>query len=203
LEEVYVLNIEIVMKYVLLTFSILFVSYLRGFNQESHLVIRTGVGYYMDTFTTDDGPVIWVEGGYRIKTGFNLNARLSMASMNWRIRSGPFEGYETVQLRQMGDITFSKPINIKSQHFLEPGLGFKIKKEYLLIPSFSQISNSNGFFISTSYSRIFYEIGLDLYIDYYYRFSSGFFLGLRADTNVIWALGFEGLTISPLFGFRF
>lgn len=191
------------MKYILLTFSILSVTFFMASGQGSHLVIRAGVGYYMDTFTADDGPIMWLEGGYRIKTGFNLNARISMASMDWKIRSGPFKGYETVQLRQMGDITFSKSINIKSQHFLEPGFGFKIKKEYLLIPSFSQISNSNGSFISTSYSRIFYEIGIDFYLDYYYRFSSGFFLGLRADTNVIWALGFEGLTISPLCGFRF
>jgi len=26
---------------------------------------------------------------------------------------------------------------------------------------------------------------------------------MRADTNIIWALGFEGLSVSPLFGFRF
>ena len=32
---------------------------------------------------------------------------------------------------------------------------------------------------------------------------NNFYMGLRVDSNVIWALGFEGLTISPLFGFRF
>lgn len=191
------------MKHIILIFTILILIFSESFSQENHLAIRTGVGYYMDTFTADDGPIFWLEGGYRFKTGFDLNLRLSMASMDWKIRSGAFTGYETVQLRQMGDITFSKSIHLRGQHFLEPGFGFKIKKEYLLIPSFSFISNSGGSQISTSYSDIFYEIGIDLYLDYYYQFTSGFFMGLRADTNVIWALGFEGLTLSPLFGFRF
>ncbi len=191
------------MKNIILTFTLLSFVFSEVFSQENHFSIRTGVGYYMDTFTADDGPIFWFESGYRFKTGFDLNLRLSMASIDWNIRTGAFEGYKTIQLRQMGDITFSKAIYLKSHHFLEPGFGFKIKKEYLLIPSYSNIPTSGGYKISTSYSEIFYELGIDFYLDYYYQFSSGFFMGLRADTNVIWALGFEGLTISPLFGFRF
>ncbi len=88
----------------------------------------------MDTFTADDGPIFWLEGGYKLNTGFNVNARLSMASLDWKIREGVFKDYTTIQLRQMLDITFSKPIPLKGQHFLEPGIGFKLKREYLLKP---------------------------------------------------------------------
>ena len=82
----------------------------------------------MDVFTTYDGPIIWLEGGYKFNTGFNLNGRLSMASLDWKIREGIFKDYTTILLRQMVDLTFSKPIKIKGQHFLEPGCGFKLKK---------------------------------------------------------------------------
>ena len=68
---------------------------------------------------------------------------------------------------------------------------------------FQDIYSGGNYYHYTSYSDIFYEIGFTICLDYYYQFQSNFYMGLRADTNVIWALGFEGLTISPLFGFRF
>ncbi len=187
------------MRYLILSATILLIVGESGFSQENHFTIRTGAGYYMDTFTADNGPIIWLEGGYKFKTGFNFNGRISMASMDWIIRGGTFEDYKTISLRQMLDLTFSRPIKLKGQHFLEPGVGFKLKREYLLKPDLEQIGN----ILYTSYSQIFYEIGFTICLDYYYQFESNFFLGLRADTNIIWALGFEGLTLSPIFGFRF
>jgi hypothetical protein len=173
------------------------------FSQETRFTIRSGAGYCLDMFTTKDGPIIWLEGGYKFSTGFYLNGRLSMASIDWKIREGSFEDYTTIQLRQMVDLTFSRPVKISKQHFFELGAGFKIKKEYLLKPDVTIMQNSNNYYLLTSYSDIFYEIGFTICLDYYYQFQSNFYMGLRADTNVIWALGFEGLTVSPLFGFRF
>lgn len=172
-------------------------------SQERSLFIKTGMGYYVDVFTTYSGPIFWIEGGYTMKTSFNINGRLSMSSVDWEIRDGLFEEYKTILLRQMLDITFSKPFKMKENHFLEFGAGFKLKKEYFLQPDADFVYNSGNNILYTSYSDIFYEIGFTLCLDYYHQFSSGFFMGLRADTNVIWALGFEGLTFSPLFGFRF
>jgi len=183
--------------------SILIVINITGYSQESHFTVRSGAGYYMDVFTTNDGPIIWLESGYKFNTGFNINGRLSMSSLDWKIRQGFFKDYTTILLRQMADLTITRPIKIKGQHFLEPGLGFKLKKEYFLKPDIQEIHNSGGNIIYTSYSDIFYEIGFTICLDYYYQFQSNFYMGLRADTNVIWALGFEGLTVSPLFGFRF
>ena len=157
----------------------------------------------MDVFTSYDGPIIWLESGLKFKTGFNANCRLSIANMDWRIKEGLFKDYETVQLRQMLDLTFSKPIKLKNHHFLEPGIGVKLKKEYLLIPEVVGIYSGGNIDVYTSYSHKFYEIGFTIDLDYYYQFTNNFLFGLRIDTNVIWALGFEGLTISPLFGFRF
>jgi len=171
--------------------------------QAENFAIRSGAGYYMDAFTADDGPVMWLEGGFRLKTGFFLNSRISMSTMDWKIREGIFKDYKTIQHRQMLDLTFSKPFPLKGSHYLEPGIGFKIKREYLLRPDIMIIDNPESSIIYTTYSKVFYELGFTLCLDYYYLFKSNFFLGLRADSNVIWALGFEGLTFSPLFGFRF
>jgi hypothetical protein len=191
------------MKKLTLLFIIFSLFKITSFSQVNHFKIKMGTGYYMDTFTTKDGPIIWLEGGYSFKTGFLLSGRLSMASIDYIIREGAFKDYRTILLRQMVDMTFSRPIIVSGQHYIEPGVGFKLKKEYLLQPDVIYLVDSGNYFQYTSYSETFYEIGLDISIDYYYQFNSGFFMGFRADTNVIWALGFEGLTLSPLFGFRF
>jgi hypothetical protein len=195
--------ILVAMKNFIICFFILLAVSITAFTQENRFIVRSGAGYYMDVFTTDDGPVIWLEGGYKFNTGFNINGRVSMASLDWKIRAGTFEDYTTIQLRQMVDLTFSRPVKIKGQHFLEPGAGFKLKREYLLKPDVTVMQNSTNYYLLTTYSDVFYEIGFTICLDYYYQFQNNFYLGLRADTNIIWALGFEGLTFSPLFGFRF
>ena len=172
-------------------------------SQDKKITIRSGTGYYADVMGMYDGPVFWLEGGLRLKTGFYLNGRVSIASIDWIMSAGVFESYKTIALRQMADITFSKPIKLKGQHFLEPGIGLKLKREYHMYPDIYIQDISGTSYIYTKYSYIFYEIGFTVCLDYYYQFHSSFYLGLRGDTNVIWALGFEGLTISPLFGFRF
>lgn len=172
-------------------------------SQEKPFTIKTGAGYYTDMLGWYDGPIMWLEGGYRLNTGFNLNARVSVASIDWHINEGIFKGYRTILVRQMADITFSRPFRLSGQHFLEPGAGFKLKREYNLNPDISFEDVSGQLYLYPTYSHVFYEIGFTLNLDYYYQFKSGFFLGARSDTNIIWSLGFEGLTISPLFGFRF
>jgi hypothetical protein len=148
-----------------------------AFSQAKKLTVRTGAGYYLDTFGLAGGQIFWLEGGVK--------------------------GYKTIALRQMVDLTFSRPFKLTGQHYLEPGVGFKLKREFHLYPDFQYIYSSGTYNLSTSYSDIFYDIGFTICLDYQYQFPSGFFFGLRTDTNVIWALGFEGLTISPIFGFRF
>ena len=191
------------MKYFILSVILFCGLNIKIFPQEKNFTIRTGAGYYTDVLGWVDGPVMWLEGGFKFNTGFYLNGRVSVASIDWIMSEGAFKDYKTVALRQMADVTFSRPFKLTGQHFLEPGVGFKLKREYHFYPDFSIENISGTNYLYTKYSDIFYEIGFTLYMDYYYQFSSGFYMGLRADTNVIWALGFEGLTISPLFGFRF
>jgi hypothetical protein len=204
LAEDYVLDFKNnVMRYIILSLVILFISNFNCFSQEKKFTVRTGAGYYTDLMGMYDGPALWLEGGYKFNTGFYLNGRVSVASVDWTMSEGFFENYKTMAVRQMADITFSRPVKLTGQHYLEPGLGFKLKREYNFYPDLTiQTINEQTYFY-TRYSQIFYEIGFTIYLDYYYQFSSGFYLGLRTDTNVIWAVGFEGLTISPLFGFRF
>jgi hypothetical protein len=185
----------------LILISFIFLSLL--YSQDKKLYLKSGIGYYADMLGWYDGPACWLEGSFRFNTGFNVNTRFSMAMVDWKISEGYFTGYKTILLREMIDITFSRPVRLRENHYLEPGIGFKLKREFTLNPDFYIQDVSGQINIYTSYSDIFYEIGFTFCLDYYYKFRSGFFLGARADTNIIWALGFEGLTVSPLVGFRF
>ena len=191
------------MKRIILLIFVLSLFSLTCISQEKKITIRSGAGYYADAMGRCDGPVVWLEGGYKFNTGFYLNGRLSMASIDWTMSGGFYEGYKTIALRQMADITFSRPIKLKGQHFLEPGLGFKLKREYNLYPDLAIQNTEEETIFYTRYSKVFYEIGFTICLDYYYEFKSNFYMGLRADTNLIWAIGLEGITFSPLFGFRF
>jgi len=174
-----------------------------SYSQDKKYTIRSGAGYYLDTFGMVGGQIIWIEGGVGLNTGFFVNGRISMANINWEISQGAFKGYNTIALRQMADLTFSRPLKLKGNHLLEPGIGLKLKKEYHYFPDFGYYGGSGQPVFYTEYSSIFYEIGFTMYIDYNYQFSNGFYVGLRTDTNVMWAVGFEGLTISPILGFKF
>lgn len=188
-------------KFILSCILIFFL--VNGFSQEERFNVRSGAGYYMDVFTSDKGPIIWLEGGYRLKTGFTINGRISMANMEWKLNYGTFKDYKTIQLRQMCDLVLSRQLKLKGNNYFEPGIGFKLKKEYFLYPDVDEIYSGGVYYQDLGYSQIFYEIGFTLCLDYYYQFESNFYLGLRADSNVIWALGFEGLSVTPIFGFRF
>ena len=203
-ERDYVSNYKIYsMRSFIILYSILWVLSGSTSAQDQKLTFRSGAGYYADVMGMYNGPVFWLEGGYKFNTGFFMNGRVSLATIDWTMKEGAFSDYKTLALRQMADITFSRQVKIKGQHYLEPGLGFKLKREYHMYPDYfiQDISGTN--YVFTKYSFIFYEIGFTICLDYYYQFTSNFYLGLRADTNVIWAIGFEGLTFSPLFGFRF
>jgi hypothetical protein len=183
--------------------TLLIISNFPGYSQEKKFTIRTGAGYYADVMAWYDGPIIWLEVGYKFNTGFYLNGRVSVASVDWTMSEGVFAGYRTMAVRQMADLTFSRPLKLKGNNFLEPGMGFKLKRENNFYPDVSFQDINGQVYLYTKYSQVFYEIGFNIYLDYYYQFSGNFYLGLRTDTNIIWAVGFEGLTISPLFGFRF
>lgn len=191
------------MRYISVSLLILCLTCTDTSAQEKKFTIRTGAGYYADAMSMYNGPIMWLEGGYRFNTGFFLNGRVSLSTVDWIMSGGFYEGYRTILVRQMADMTFSRPIRLKGRHFLEPGLGFKLKRENNFYPDLEIESNSEEMIFYTRYSSIFYEIGFTGLLDYYYEFENNFYLGIRADANIIWAVGLEGLTLTPLFGFRF
>ena len=125
------------------------------FSQDQKITIRTGTGYYADVMGMYDGPVFWLEGGFRLKTGFYLNGRVSVASIDWIMNEGAFESYKTIALRQMADVIFSRPVRLKGEHFLEPGIGLKLKREYHMYPDIYIQDISGTSYIFTKYSYIF------------------------------------------------
>ena len=58
------------MRYLILTLIISALLLPELFSQEKKLTIRTGAGYYMDTFGVVGGQIVWLEGGVKLNTGF-------------------------------------------------------------------------------------------------------------------------------------
>ncbi len=73
------------MRYLICTVIILSFLNLNTFSQEKKFTIRTGAGYYADVMGMYDGPIIWLEGGFKFNTGFYLNGRVSIASVDWNM----------------------------------------------------------------------------------------------------------------------
>lgn len=185
------------------TFILIFCFAVSSFNisaQEKKVTFRGGAGYYLDVYTFDSGQTLWLEGGYLFNTGFHMNTRVSYASTHWKMDRGFFKGDDNMDVRLKADIVFSKPIKIGNRSVLEPGVGFLIRRFYGFYPLVEVIGNQLWVDFG---SQTFDDLGFTMTLDYNYRFDSGFFMGLRIDSYTIWQMGFEGLTITPLFGFSF
>lgn len=189
----YIIMLKRLLLFVALAFPLFAVA------QEKKYTLRAGAGYFTDVAVMFPGYSFWVEGGCKLSSGFYLNGRLSTAYMQWDIEMGAFQDQITIDNRTMAHVLFSRPVAISGNHFFEPSIGLLIKRDVTLNPQ-AELINSTLYY---SYSSVGWEMGSAVCADYYYLFNSGLYIGARADINFIFAIGAEGLTLSPVFGFRF
>lgn len=180
-----------------------------GFSQEespihsSRYNFKGGAGYFRCLPAKSNGTSIWLEGGLKLRTGFDLILKLQHSQANMVLRSdwGPLEGQTKPDIFYVVDLSFSRSLRISRNSSIEPALGFMFERSYTWLPPLEYI---NGYIFLTDKFGIWAEdLGFSFRVDYHYHFNSGFFLGFRAQGYYIMGCFVEGLALTPVFGVRF
>ncbi len=172
--------------------------------------IAVGFGFFNEIFGLEKasevfangGTTVWAHGGRMLKSGYYVNVTIAYANRNYNLeeRWGIFEGVNNNEFYGLWGVGLSKPFNVRGQHFIEPSLGVLYRQWWRLSPDF-WYENEVPYFRLTS--GVWHDLGLQFSVSYQYQFSNGFYMGAMAGSFYIWAIGIEGLTLSPVFGVRF
>ena len=137
-----------------------------------------------------------------LESGYYVNVTIAYANRNYNLeeRWGIFEGVNNNEFYGLWSVGLSKPFNIRGQHYIEPSLGILYRQWWCLSPRFWYQDNIPYFDLGT---EMWHDLGLQFSVSYQYKFPNGFYMGAMAGSSYIWAIGIEGLTLSPVFGVRF
>lgn len=172
--------------------------------------ISVGFGFFNDIFIfkgvkdifTNGGKTVWAQGGRRLSSGYNINITIAQAHIHYPLdeRWGVFEGEDNNEYFGLWGIGISKPFNLKGQHSIEPSLGLIYRQWSRLSP---RLWYENGVQQLSLGTGMWHDLGLSFSVAYQYTFQNDFYMGAMVGSYYIWAIGIEGLTLSPVFGVRF
>jgi len=161
-----------------------------------------GMGFFEHMESVYNGSTAWFEAGKLMKNGFNVGARVAHGSTTMTMDSnwGIFEG----QLKPSTFLTFafivSRPFKFGRNHEFNIGTGIMIQSEHYLSPS---IYTVNYITYVNLGSHKMLDLALDISLAYGYKFDNNFFIGFRASSAYVFAIGMSGLTLSPTIGVKF
>lgn len=207
------------MKIIILSGFLLLLSLL-SFGQstkESKGFLKFGTGVYLDISrlsnykTSKDentglllqavvpGKTIWIEGGYNFNNGLFVSAGV-MYELTKRKRTDIYyPGQKELYFEENYSLNIGYEFNLGKGNRFMPALGVLYNRRTTSHATFySDINNSIH---PVLINNIDSEIGLNLLLDYYYQFNNKLFLGVRA--GVYYVLGWEGVTLTPVFGVKF
>lgn len=189
-------------------------------NSLPHWHTKSGVGSYNLNSEPDfeSGFEFSSEIGYRMHTGFNIGIGYSMALVRTRFNSDtPFEedisfdffsgldGQETHHFLRLL-IGYHVPLGESSKHILGFGTGVLVGGEqrvfYDINPTAIAFTSEDEFFYQFEVnqfkeSSLFHLLGIPLNVEYMFRFTEHFALGIRAESRFLFDSGFDRYTIAP------
>ncbi len=161
-----------------------------------------GMGLFEYMSDVSHGNTIWFEMGKTMSNNFSIGFRAAYATTtdvldsDWR----HFEGNLRPSVYMHFTFVLSRPFSIGQNHKINIGSGIVLIRNHLISP---HVWVTNNIVYATLSSQPFWEMALDVTLDYRYEFKSGFFLGLRASNYIVWGMGPEGFTITPTIGVSF
>ena len=159
-----------------------------------------------------NGKNTWFRVGYSLKTGYIISGYFSMAAVSYEIND-PLELFWDEYLTDtytIANVMFSKELGKKNNRF-SFGSGILYRKynhqdiDYLITPVYNQdnelIDVEMG--LPTPYNLKMNDLGFVFDVEYNYRFNNRLMIGLSCSTNLIFDIGFETFSISPVIGCYF
>ncbi len=149
------------------------------------------------------GQDFWFEGGIRLNNGLIFSAKMMYVPLKRKYLDFIYKGQEYNYNIKYITVNLGYEFSLGRGHKLKPQLGFVYYRETTTKAAY-QITRENGQITSiTPYinKNVDEEAGAVLDLDYYYQFKSNLILGLR--TSVMYVLGLEGVSVTPIVGFKF
>jgi len=153
------------------------------------------------------GKNIWLSLGYHMKTGFIASLYYSMANTRHEFNdpAALFWDEYLTDTYWIVNLMFSKEIKLKN-HCFSVGSGILIRNYnhqnvgYQVIP----VYDSNNDLVDVEiglphpYNLNMTDMGVVFDLEYYYKLNSRIALGISCSTNLIFDIGFETVSISPM-----
>jgi len=184
--------------------------------QKTNVYLKFGTGLYWDICGVGSdyyrgpavpavlGPQIWIEGGIRLNDGLVVTAGIMYVTLKRKYEyASPYPGKKYQYSIQNYAFGLGYEFKLGKHSRLMPQIDFVINRTQSYTPYFGADYNNDG--SVTVYPDIFNwddtEAGAVFNLDYYYQFKNRLFLGVRG--GVYYVLGMEGVTATPLVGFKF
>lgn len=149
------------------------------------------------------GEPIWLEGAVKLNNGMFVTANIMYVSLNRKYLDLIYQNQKYQYIIKNYGLNLGYEFKIGKHQKFMPQLGLIYYRNKASLAK-NDIVINNGVIQSISPyidNIVDEEIGQVLNLDYYYQFKNNIFLGVR--TNVVYALGFEGITFSPVLGVKF
>ncbi|MBK8566192.1 MAG: hypothetical protein IPN76_23335 [Saprospiraceae bacterium] len=151
-----------------------------------------------------NGSTTWFDFGYKLQTGFTINAGLVFAETKYNYNDGLgfFWDFRQSDSYKIIDLSFGREIKIKSFD-INPSLGLVFQHYYV---SFADYQVNPGPSPSVAFPTIIdvsnNDLGMSFKTDFEYTFKNSLFVGVRSGIHLIFAFGFENVYFSPLIGMK-
>mgnify|MGYP000258251075 CR=1 FL=1 len=146
---------------------------------------------------------IWFEGGIRLNDGLIFSAKMLYVPLKRKYLDMVYQGQEYNYNIKNFTINLGYEFSLGKGFKIMPQIGFVYYRETTTKAAYNMTLQNGQITSFTPYidKKVDEEAGAVLDLDYYYQFKSNLILGLR--TSVIYVLGFEGVSVTPIIGFKF
>ncbi len=149
------------------------------------------------------GQDIWFEGGIRLNDGLIFSAKMLYVPLKRKYLDFIYQGQEYNYTIKNFTINLGYEFSLGKGHKIMPQIGFVYYRETTTKAAYNMTLQNGQITSFTPYidKKVDEEAGAVLDLDYYYQFKSNLILGVR--TSIIYVLGFEGVSVTPIIGFKF
>ncbi len=184
--------------------------------------VKFGTGLYLDISELSDyktykdplsglsptavvpGKTLWIEGGYKLNNGLILSAGAMWELTHRKRIDVVYQGQKELYFEENYSVNVGYEINLGKRNYFTPSLGLLYNRLTTSTAEYELPFNHNNTLYITNpviSNTVDTELGLVLSLDYYHQFNNNLFIGAR--TGVYYVLGFEGITLTPVFGVKF